>query len=63
MRKVRSNKMLVLPNLTMKPSNVGEKKKKKGTTECDRSTVTYDVGTTQFFRMLLSNVRKKYEYN
>ena len=46
----------------MKLSNV-RKKKIEGITECDKSTVTYDVGTTQFLRMILSNVRKKYEYN
>ena len=33
--------MLVLPNVTMEPSNV---KKKKRTTECDKSIVTCDVG-------------------
>ena len=41
--KVLSNVMLVLPNLTMKPSNV---RKNKGATTCDKRTVTYDVGTT-----------------
>ena len=46
----------------MKLSNVG-KKKIEGITKCDKSTVTYDVGITQFLRMILSNVRKKYEYN
>ena len=44
-RKVRSNVMLVLPNVTMEPSNV---RKNKGTTECDKSTVTCDVGTAQY---------------
>ena len=36
--------MLVLPNLTMKPSNV---RKNKGATTCDKRTVTYDVGIAQ----------------
>ena len=35
--------MLVLPNVTMKPSNVS---KKYETTKFDRSTVKYNVGTT-----------------
>ena len=39
--KVRSHVMLVLPNVTMKLSNV----RKKGTTECGRSIVIFDVGT------------------
>ena len=37
--------LLVLPNVTMKPSNV--RKKKKGTTECYKSIVACDVGTVQ----------------
>ena len=41
-RKVRSNVMLILPNVTIELSNV---KKNKGTTECDKSTVTCDVNT------------------
>ena len=45
MAKVQSNVMLVLPNVIMEPSNV--RKKNKGTTECDKSTVTYDIGTAQ----------------
>ena len=53
--------MLVRPNVIMELTNV--RKKKKGIIECDKSTVIYDVGTTQFLRMVLSNVRKKYEYN
>ena len=40
--KEQSYIMLVLPNVTMEPSNV--KKKKKRTTECDKSIVTCDVG-------------------
>ena len=38
-------------------------KKNKGIIECDKSTIIYDVGTTQFLRMVLSNVKRKYEYN
>ena len=38
--------MLVLPNVTIEPSNVREKKKKR-TTVCDKSTVTCDVGIAQ----------------
>ena len=41
--KEQSYIMLVLPNVTMEPSNV-RKKKKKRTTECDKSIVTCDVG-------------------
>ena len=33
--------------------------KNKGTTECDKSTVTCDVGTLHNVRMVRSNVRKK----
>ena len=36
--------MLVLPNVTMKPSNV---RKNKGITECDKSTVKCDIGIAQ----------------
>ena len=36
--------MLVLYNVKMVPLNV---RKNKGTTVCDKSTVTYDVSTTQ----------------
>ena len=36
--------MLVLCNVTMEPLNV--RKKKKGTTKYDKSTVTCDVGTS-----------------
>ena len=36
--------MLVLYNVKMVPSNL---RKKKETTECDKSTVTYDVGIAQ----------------
>ena len=37
--------MLQLHNVMMKLSNV--RKKNKGTTKCDKRTVTYDIGTTQ----------------
>ena len=36
--------MLVLLNVTMELSSV---RKNKGTTECDKSTITYDVSTAQ----------------
>ena len=42
--KVQSHMILVLRNVRMVPSNV---RKNKGTTECDKSTITYDVSTTQ----------------
>ena len=38
--------MLVLHNVRMVPPNE-RKKKKKGTTECDKNIVTCDVGTAQ----------------
>ena len=41
--KVQSHVMLVLHNTRMVSSNVT---KNKGTTECDKSTVTCDVDTT-----------------
>ena len=47
MTKVQSHVMLVLCNVRMVPSNV--RKKNKGTTECDKSTM----------RTIPSNVRKK----
>ena len=37
--------MLNLHNLTIVPSNA---RKNKGTIECDKSIVTYDVGTAQY---------------
>ena len=42
--------------MRMKPLSV---RKKKGTTECDKSTITYDVNTTQCEDSTPSNVRKK----
>ena len=47
--------MLVLCNVRIIPSNL---RKNKGTTECDKSIVTYDVGTTQCEAGTI-NVRKK----
>ena len=41
--KVQSHMLLVLSNVTIKLSNV--RKKYKGTIECDKSTIIYDVGT------------------
>ena len=41
--KVQSHVMLVLHNVKMVPSNV---RKNKRTTECDKNTVTCDLGTT-----------------
>ena len=42
--RVRSNVMLVLPNMTMELSNV---RKNKETIECDKSAITYDISTAQ----------------
>ena len=39
--KVQSHVILVLPNVIMKSLNV---RKNKGTIECDKNTVTYNVG-------------------
>ena len=36
--------MLVLPNVTMEPSNV---RKHKGITQCDKSTITCNVETAK----------------
>ena len=43
--KVQSHVMLVLHNIRMVPSNV---RKNKGITECDKITVTCDVGIAQY---------------
>ena len=43
--KVQLHGMLVLYNVRMVPSNV--RKQNKWITECDKSIVTYDVGTAQ----------------
>ena len=45
MTKVQLHVMLVLHNVRMVPLNV--RKKNKRTTECDKSSVTYDIGTAQ----------------
>ena len=37
--------MLVLPNVTMEPSNV---RKHKRTTQCDKSTITCNVETAKY---------------
>ena len=42
--KVQSHMLLLLHNVRMVPSNV---RKNKGTTECNKSTVTGDFSTTQ----------------
>ena len=45
MIKVQSYVMFVLQNVRIVSSNVREKNKR--TTECDKITITYDVGTAQ----------------
>ena len=40
--KIRLLVMLILPNVTMKPSNASKKYK---TTKCDKSMITCNVGT------------------
>ena len=42
---VQSYMILILPNVMIEPSNVSKKKKKKGTTECDKNIVICDVST------------------
>ena len=37
--------MLKLHNVSMKPSNM---RKSKGTTKCEKRTITYDVETAQY---------------
>ena len=44
MTRVQSHVMLVLHKVRMVPSNV---RKNKGTTECEKSTITCNVSTTQ----------------
>ena len=53
MSKVQAYVVLVLPNMTIEPSNV---RKNRETTECDKNTVTCDVGTA-----LCENGIVKYE--
>ena len=45
MTKVQLHMILVLHNVKMMPSNM---RKNKGTTECDKNTVTCHVGTAQY---------------
>ena len=56
MRKVWSNMMLVLPNVTIEPSNVREKKKKEKYVTKVQSHVMLVLHNV---RMVLPNVRKK----
>ena len=48
--------MLVLHNVRIVPSNV---KKNNGTTECDKSTITCDVSTTQYDDGIIKCEKKK----
>ena len=48
--------MLVLHNVRMVPSNV---RKNKETTVCDKSIVTYDVGTAQCEDGIIKCEKKK----
>ena len=45
--KIQSYVMFVLYNMRMEPSNVIKKKKKKRTTNCDKSNVKCDIRTVQ----------------
>ena len=56
MRKVQSSVMLVLPNVTIEPSNV---RKNKGITKCDKSTITFDVDTAQCVDGTIKYEKKK----
>ena len=56
MTKVQSYIMLVLHNVWIVPSNV---RKNKGTTECGKSSVTCDVGTTQYENGTIKKNKKK----
>ena len=56
MTKVQSHVMLVLHNMRTIPSNV---RKIKGITECDKSTVTCDFGTTQYENGAVKCEKKK----
>ena len=46
---------LVLHNVRMVPSNV---RKNKGTSECDKSVVTYDIDTTQCENDIIKREKK-----
>ena len=60
MRKVQSNKMLVLPNVTMEPSNVRKKIREAPNVTKVQSHVMLVLHN---LKMAPSNVRKKYEDN
>ena len=60
MRKVRSNKMLVLPNVTMEPSNVIKKIREPQNVIKVQSHIMLVLHN---LRIMVSNVRKKNEYN
>ena len=49
--------MLVLHNVRMVQSNM--RKKIKGTTKCDKSTVTFDIGTAQCENVTIKCEKKK----
>ena len=59
-RKIWSNKILVLLNVTMEPSNVRKKKRELPNMTIVQSHV---ILVLHNLRMKLSNVRKKYKYN
>ena len=54
--------MLVLLNMTMKLSNV-KKKKKKGTTKCDKNTIRSYVDTAQYENRNVKCEKKKVPLN
>ena len=54
--KEQSHMMLELHNVMIEPTNVREN---KGTTECDKSTVIWDVGTTQCKDGMVKSEEKK----
>ena len=51
--------MLVLHNMRMEPLNV---RKEKGTTECDKSTVIYNVDTTECEDRTVKCEKRKWNY-
>ena len=57
--KVRSEVMLILHNKIIELSNVRKKKKKKGTTENDKRTVTCDIRTAQCKDEIVKCEKKK----
>ena len=56
-RKVLSHVILELHNVRMEPSSV--RKKSKGTTQCDKRTVIFDVGTAQYENEIVKCEKKK----